>query len=100
MFALFNSLVFLPASFTLRYMWNFGSMLGIMLISQIFTGFFLTFYYSSGDAFSSVQYVMFEVNFGWLVRIMHSNGASIFFFFIYLHIFKGLIFGSYRLVKV
>ncbi|KAM3626302.1 cytochrome b (mitochondrion) [Acanthocheilonema viteae] len=96
----FNSLVFLPASFTLTYMWNFGSMLGIMLVSQVITGFFLTFYYTSGDAFSSVQYVMYEVNMGWLVRIMHSNGASMFFFFIYLHIFKGMIFGSYRLFGV
>nr|YP_003875470.1 cytochrome b [Chandlerella quiscali]ADL39028.1 cytochrome b [Chandlerella quiscali] len=95
-----NSLFFLPASFTLTYMWNFGSMLGIMLMSQIFTGFFLTFYYTSGDAFGSVQYIMYEVNLGWLVRVLHSNGASMFFLFIYLHIFKGLIYGSYRLSGV
>nr|YP_010938367.1 cytochrome b [Mansonella ozzardi]WLE64573.1 cytochrome b [Mansonella ozzardi] len=95
-----NSLFFLPTSFTLTYMWNYGSMLGIMLMSQIVTGFFLTFYYTAGDAFSSVQYVMFEVNLGWFVRVMHSNGASMFFLFIYLHIFKGLIYGSYRLNKV
>lgn len=75
-------------------------MLGIMLISQIITGFFLTFYYTAGDAFSRVQYIIFEVNLGWLVRIMHSNGASIFFLFIYLHIFKGLINSSYRLSSV
>lgn len=75
-------------------------MLGIMLISQIFTGFILTFYYTSGDAFSSVQHIIFEVNFGWLVRIIHSNGASMFFFFVYLHIFKGMIFYGYRLVGV
>lgn len=75
-------------------------MLGIVLMSQIFTGFFLTFYYSTGDAFSAVQYIIFEVNFGWVVRVIHSNGASMFFFFIYLHIFKGLIFGSYRLLGV
>ncbi|VDN87193.1 unnamed protein product [Brugia pahangi] len=49
-------------------------MLGIILMSQIITGFFLTFYYTAGDAFSSVQYVIFEVNLGWLIRIMHSNG--------------------------
>nr|YP_009679047.1 cytochrome b [Setaria labiatopapillosa]QDF64275.1 cytochrome b [Setaria labiatopapillosa] len=96
----FKSVIFLPASFTLSYMWNFGSMLGIMLVSQILTGFFLTFYYTSGDSFSSVQYIMFEVNFGWLLRIMHSNGASMFFLFVYMHIFKGLIFGSYRLMMV
>nr|BAV82720.1 cytochrome b [Brugia timori] len=95
-----NSLIFLPASFSLSYMWNFGSMLGIMLMSQIITGFFLTFYYTAGDAFSSVQYIMFEVNLGWLVRIIHSNGASMFFLFIYLHIFKGFINSSYRLSSV
>nr|AIO05528.1 cytochrome b [Dirofilaria immitis] len=92
----FNSLVFLPASFSLSYMWNFGSMLFVMLVSQIFTGFFLTFYYTSGGAFASVQYIMFEVNMGWFLRILHSNGASMFFLFIYFHIFKGLVYGSYR----
>nr|WAP90823.1 cytochrome b [Neofoleyellides sp. XM-2022] len=96
----FNSLVFLPTSFSLSYLWNIGSMLGMVLFFQILSGFFLTFYYSTFDAFASVQYIMYEVNFGWLVRILHSNGASLFFFFIYLHIFKGLINFSYRLVGV
>nr|QRZ60652.1 cytochrome b [Spirocerca lupi] len=95
-----KSLVFLPASFSLSYLWNFGSMLGIMLLSQIFTGLFLTFYYTAGESFFSVQYIMFEVKMGWLLRILHSNGASLFFFCIYIHIFKGLICGSYRLINV
>nr|ASS35183.1 cytochrome b [Thelazia callipaeda] len=95
-----KSLVFLPASFSLSYMWNFGSMLGIMLVSQILTGFFLTFYYSAMGAFETVQYIMFEVKMGWLIRVLHSNGASLFFFCIYIHIFKGLIFASYRLKLV
>nr|YP_009127932.1 cytochrome b [Gongylonema pulchrum]AIY56386.1 cytochrome b [Gongylonema pulchrum] len=91
---------YLPASFSLSYFWNLGSLLGIMLISQILTGFFLTFYYSSLDSFMTVQYVMFEVKFGWLLRVMHSNGASMFFLCMYAHIFKGLVYGSYRLVMV
>nr|YP_010332249.1 cytochrome b [Tetrameres grusi]UNY39748.1 cytochrome b [Tetrameres grusi] len=95
-----NSVVFLPASFSLSYMWNFGSMLGIVLLFQVFTGFFLTFYYSSFDAFFSVQYIMFDVNFGWFFRVFHSNGASLFFLCVYVHIFKGLIYGSFRLNSV
>nr|YP_004927910.1 cytochrome b [Heliconema longissimum]ACV96728.1 cytochrome b [Heliconema longissimum] len=95
-----KSIIYLPSSFSLNYLWNFGSMLGVMMISQIFTGFFLTFYYSSMDAFQSVQYIMYDVNFGWLFRILHSNGASMFFFCIYIHIFKSLYMGSYRLKLV
>nr|QDF64306.1 cytochrome b [Physaloptera rara] len=95
-----NSIFYLPASFTLTYLWNMGSMLGLMLVSQILTGFFLTFYYSAGLAFESVQYIMYEVNWGWIFRILHSNGASLFFICVYIHIFKGLVYGSYRLVFV
>nr|YP_009550283.1 cytochrome b [Heterorhabditis indica]YP_817457.1 cytochrome b [Heterorhabditis bacteriophora]ABJ80701.1 cytochrome b [Heterorhabditis bacteriophora]AZU95942.1 cytochrome b [Heterorhabditis bacteriophora]QAA11087.1 cytochrome b [Heterorhabditis indica]QAA11099.1 cytochrome b [Heterorhabditis bacteriophora] len=98
-----NSLVVsLPSSKTLTLSWNFGSMLGMILLFQIITGTFLAFYYTpdSNLAFSSVQYIMYEVNFGWLFRIFHFNGASLFFIFLYLHIFKGLFFMSYRLSKV
>nr|YP_011004209.1 cytochrome b [Metathelazia capsulata]WPS93544.1 cytochrome b [Metathelazia capsulata] len=95
-----NFLVFLPTSFTLSYLWNLGSMLGMVLVSQILTGFFLTFYYSTLDGFGSVQYIMYEVSGGWFFRILHSNGASLFFLCIYIHIFKALIMGSYRLVFV
>nr|YP_011001030.1 cytochrome b [Mastophorus muris]WPN85866.1 cytochrome b [Mastophorus muris] len=92
-----GAVIYLPASFSLSYMWNFGSLLGLALVSQVLTGFSLTFYYSAGGAFFSVQLIMFEVKYGWLLRILHSNGASMFFLFIYIHIFKGLIYGSYRL---
>lgn len=77
-------------------------MLGIVLIFQILTGTFLAFYYSADSilAFSSVQYIIYEVNYGWVFRIFHFNGASLFFIFLYLHFFKGLFFFSYRLKLV
>nr|AYG51203.1 cytochrome b [Metastrongylus salmi] len=99
----FNSLVvILPSSKTLSLGWNFGSMLGLILGMQIFTGLFLSFYYVADGylAFSSVQYIMYDVNLGWIFRIFHFNGASLFFVFLYLHIFKGLFMMSYRLKKV
>lgn len=77
-------------------------MLGIVLVLQIFTGLFLSFFYRADGllAFSSVQYVMYDVNLGWVFRIFHFNGARLFFFFLYLHIFKGLFIMSYRLKRV
>nr|YP_007024797.1 cytochrome b [Aelurostrongylus abstrusus]AFT65557.1 cytochrome b [Aelurostrongylus abstrusus] len=99
----FNSLVVtLPSSKFLTLGWNFGSMLGMILFFQIFTGVFLAFYYVADGflAFKSVQYIMSDVNLGWLFRIFHFNGASLFFIFLYLHIFKGLFMVSYRLKKV
>nr|AGR50893.1 cytochrome b [Baylisascaris schroederi] len=98
-----NSMVIsLPSSKVLTYNWNFGSMLGMVLGFQILTGTFLAFYYSNDGSlvFLSVQYIMYEVNFGWVFRILHFNGASLFFVFLYLHLFKGLFFVSYRLKKV
>nr|YP_002725707.1 cytochrome b [Bunostomum phlebotomum]ACL50533.1 cytochrome b [Bunostomum phlebotomum] len=94
--------VTLPSSKSLTISWNFGSMLGMILLFQIFTGTFLAFYYTADGsmAFSAVQYIMYEVNFGWLFRIFHFNGASLFFIFLYLHIFKGLFMMSYRLKLV
>nr|YP_009390998.1 cytochrome b [Caenorhabditis plicata]ARV88251.1 cytochrome b [Caenorhabditis plicata] len=94
--------VTLPSSKTLSLHWNYGSMLGMILVFQILTGTFLAFYYTADSlmAFSTVQYIMYEVNFGWVFRIFHFNGASLFFIFLYLHIFKGLFFMSYRLKKV
>lgn len=98
-----NSLVVsLPSRKTLTLSWNFGRILGIILAFQILTGTFLAFYYTADSliAFSTVQYIIYEVNFGWIFRIFHFNGASLFFIFLYLHIFKGLFFISYRLKKV
>nr|BAV82848.1 cytochrome b [Teladorsagia circumcincta] len=103
LFNFVNSLiVMLPSSKSLTIGWNFGSMLGMILIFQIFTGTFLAFYYVADGsmAFSAVQYIMYEVNYGWIFRVFHFNGASLFFIFLYLHIFKGLFMVSYRLKKV
>nr|YP_008994652.1 cytochrome b [Protostrongylus rufescens]AGW80392.1 cytochrome b [Protostrongylus rufescens] len=95
-------IITLPSSKTLTLGWNFGSMLGMVLFFQIVTGVFLTFYYVADgvSAFSSVQYIMYDINLGWVFRIFHSNGASMFFVFLYLHVFKGLFMMSYRLKKV
>nr|YP_007183193.2 cytochrome b [Dictyocaulus viviparus]AFV32112.2 cytochrome b [Dictyocaulus viviparus] len=97
-----SSLLYLPSSKSLSIFWNFGSMLGMILFLQIFTGVFLTFFYVPEGlvAFDSVQYIMYEVGYGWVFRIFHFNGASLFFIFLYLHIFKGLFMCSYRLKKV
>lgn len=98
-----NSLVVrLPSRKTLTLSWNFGRILGMILAFQILTGTFLAFYYTADRAiaFSTVQYIMYEVNFGWVFRIFHFNGARLFFVFLYLHIFKGLFFIRYRLKKV
>uniref|UniRef100_K7QM75 Cytochrome b n=1 Tax=Dictyocaulus eckerti TaxID=44604 RepID=K7QM75_DICEC len=99
---LVSTLLYLPSSKSLTIFWNFGSMLGMILLFQIFTGVFLTFFYVPEGlmSFSSVQYIMYEVGWGWLFRIFHFNGASLFFVFLYLHIFKGLFMCSYRLKKV
>ena len=95
-------LVVLPTRKRLSLGWNFGRMLGMVLMFQIFTGTFLAFYYTadSAIAFTSVQYIIYEVNNGWVFLIFHSNGAILFFIFLYLHIFKGLFIVSYRLKKV
>lgn len=98
-----NSLVVvLPSRKSLTLSWNFGRILGIVLAFQILTGTFLAIYYRADRllAFSRVQYIMYEVNFGWIFRIFHFNGARLFFIFLYLHIFKGLFFMRYRLKKV
>lgn len=98
-----NSLVVsLPSRKRLTLSWNFGRILGMILVFQILTGTFLAFYYTADSliAFSTVQYIIYEVNFGWIFRIFHFNGASLFFVFLYLHIFKGLFFMRYRLKKV
>ena len=98
-----NSLVVvLPSSKSLTLRWNFGRILGIVLAFQILTGTFLAIYYRADSllAFNRVQYIIYEVNYGWIFRIFHFNGASLFFIFLYLHIFKGLFFISYRLKKV
>nr|AQN67657.1 cytochrome b [Stenostomum leucops] len=85
----------------LNFMWNFGSMLGLCLAFQIVSGLFLSFHYApTADAFLNVDFIMREVNEGWFMRFAHANGASMFFLLMYIHIFRGLFFKSYKLKKV
>nr|ACZ64820.1 cytochrome b [Micropoecilia bifurca] len=92
-----DALVDLPAPVNISAWWNFGSLLGLCLIAQILTGLFLAMHYTSdiSMAFSSVAHICRDVNYGWLIRNMHANGASLFFICIYMHIGRGLYYGSY-----
>lgn len=87
-----------PQPANISYMWNFGSLLGLCLIIQILTGIFLAMHYSPNVdlAFASVEHIMRDVNYGWAVRYTHANTASFFFICVYLHIARGLYYGSYR----
>lgn len=82
----------------LSYLWNFGSLLALCLIIQIVTGVTLAMHYNPSvlEAFNSVEHIMRDVNNGWLIRYLHSNTASAFFFLVYLHIGRGLYYGSYK----
>ena len=82
----------------INYAWNFGSLLASCLVIQIVTGVTLAMHYNSSvtEAFNSVEHIMRDVNNGWLIRYLHSNAASLFFFFVYLHIGRGLYYGSYK----
>nr|YP_009123819.1 cytochrome b [Parachaenichthys charcoti]AJN91093.1 cytochrome b [Parachaenichthys charcoti] len=92
-----HALVDLPAPSNISVWWNFGSLLGLCLIAQILTGLFLAMHYTAdiNTAFSSVAHIARDVNYGWLIRDMHANGASLFFICIYIHIARGLYYGSY-----
>nr|UOU85264.1 cytochrome b [Hydrotaea ignava] len=92
-----NALVDLPAPSNISSWWNFGSLLGLCLIIQILTGLFLAMHYTAdvNMAFNSVNHICRDVNYGWLLRTMHANGASLFFICIYLHIGRGIYYGSY-----
>jgi len=87
-----------PQPSNLSYLWNFGSLLGFCLVIQIVTGVTLAMHYtpSALEAFNSIEHIMRDVNNGWLIRYLHSNTASAFFFLVYLHIGRGLYYGSYR----
>ncbi|MGB5076803.1 MAG: cytochrome b/b6 [Sphingorhabdus sp.] len=87
-----------PVPRNLNYFWNFGVLAGVCLMIQIVTGIILAMnYYASVDgAFNSVEHIMRNVNSGWFIRYAHMNGASFFFIVVYIHIFRGLYFGSYK----
>nr|AJA39967.1 cytochrome b [Eremias lalezharica] len=92
-----NSFIDLPTPPNITAWWNFGSLLGLCLIIQIITGLFLAMHYTAdvSSAFSSIAHIHRDVQYGWLIRNIHANGASLFFICIYLHIGRGLYYGSY-----
>jgi ubiquinol-cytochrome c reductase cytochrome b/c1 subunit len=87
-----------PTPRNLSYWWNFGSLAGVMLIVMIISGIFLAMDYqpNSDLAFASIQHIMRDVNYGWLMRYIHMNGASMFFLVVYIHLFRGIYYGSYK----
>jgi len=92
-----NALVDLPAPVNISIWWNFGSLLGLCLITQVLTGLFLAIHYTADiqTAFNSVNQICRDINYGWLLRTLHANGARFFFICIYLHIGRGIYFKSY-----
>jgi ubiquinol-cytochrome c reductase cytochrome b subunit len=91
-----------PQPANISYLWNFGSLLAVCLIIQILTGAFLAMHYTPNVdfAFNSVEHIMRDVNNGWIVRYTHANVASFFFIFVYMHVARGLYYGSYKTPRV
>nr|AEL30015.1 cytochrome b [Microtus thomasi] len=96
-----HSFIDLPAPSNISSWWNFGSLLGLCLAMQIITGLFLAMHYTSDTttAFSSVAHICRDVNYGWLIRYMHANGASMFFICLFLHVGRGIYYGSYNMIE-
>ena len=92
-----SHIIYYPSPITLTYAWSFGALAGICLVIQMLSGIFLAMHYTPHIdlAFSSVEYIMRDVNNGWFIRYVHANGASMFFIVVYCHIFRGLYYGSY-----
>jgi ubiquinol-cytochrome c reductase cytochrome b/c1 subunit len=93
-----SSFVVFPNPRNLNYWWTFGGILSFMLVAQIMTGVVLAMHYTpqADLAFASVEHIMRDVNFGWLLRYAHANGASMFFIAMFIHIFRGMYYGSYK----
>ena len=87
-----------PTPKNLNYWWTFGGILAFCLATQIITGIVLAMHYApnAGLAFNSVEHIMRDVNYGWLIRYIHSNGASMFFIAVYIHMFRGIYYGSFK----
>nr|UTT72569.1 cytochrome b [Campanulotes compar] len=102
LFSVKGALYNVPIPSSISYFWNFGSLLGVCLMIQLVSGIFLSFHYSPTieEAFSSVVMIVDDVPFGWMFRSIHANGASFFFFCVYLHIGRGLYFSSYKFKPV
>nr|QCT05537.1 cytochrome b [Eliurus tanala]QDJ00099.1 cytochrome b [Eliurus tanala] len=96
-----HSSIDLPTPSNISSWWNFGSLLGICLILQIATGLFLAMHYTSDTttAFSSVTHICRDVNYGWLIRYLHANGASMFFICLFIHVGRGMYYGSYLSIE-
>nr|ACF76890.1 cytochrome b [Dipodomys merriami arenivagus] len=96
-----HAFIDLPAPSNISGWWNFGSLLGMCLVIQIASGLFLAMHYTPDTmtAFSSVTHICRDVNYGWLIRYMHANGASLFFICLYLHIGRGIYYGSYSYME-
>jgi len=94
----YTTAVSYPTPRNLNYLWTFGAILSFMLVVQIVTGIVLVMHYTPDAdlAFDSVEHIMRDVNFGWLMRYVHANGASMFFFAAYIHMFRGIYYGSYK----
>jgi quinol-cytochrome oxidoreductase complex cytochrome b subunit len=94
----YDSFVAYPTPRNLNYWWTFGAILSMMLVVQLITGIVLVMHYTPhvSLAFASVEHIMRDVNWGWLIRYMHANGASMFFIAVYVHMFRGLYYGSYK----
>jgi quinol-cytochrome oxidoreductase complex cytochrome b subunit len=87
-----------PTPKNLNYLWNFGSLAGIVLVIMMVTGVVLAMHYipATDGAFNSVEHIMRDVNYGWLIRFVHTTGASMFFAVVYIHLFRGFYYGSYK----
>nr|ALJ53347.1 cytochrome b [Xanthonycticebus pygmaeus] len=95
-----HSFIDLPSPSNISSWWNFGSLLGLCLMIQIITGLFLAMHYTSDTttAFSSVAHICRDVNYGWIIRYLHANGASMFFLCLFIHVGRGLYYGSFTLL--
>ena len=96
-----NLLIRYPVPKNLGYMWNYGSLSGIFLVIQLITGIFLAMFYTPHVeyAFSSVDHIMHNLMYGWLIRLVHLNSASFFFLFVYIHMLRGIYYNSYKYPK-
>lgn len=95
---MYDSFVAYPTPRNLNFLWTFGAILTFILVIQIVTGVVLVMHYTpeAGLAFNSIEQMMRDVNYGWLLRYVHSNGAAMFFFAVYIHMFRGMYYGSYK----
>jgi len=95
--SILDGLINLPTPANISYLWNFGFLLGMVLVIQLASGIFLAMHYCAHVdlAFISVEHIMRDINYGWFLRYVHANGAAFFFICVYIHMARGLYYGSY-----